>query len=53
MKRIENYDLSTQNTFRMKVKAALYIEYDSVEELQSLDLGSLPRTSPAPSFIPT
>ena len=43
MKRIENYDLSSRNTFRMKVKAALYIEYDSVEELQSLDLGSLPQ----------
>lgn len=43
MKRIDNYDLSTQNTFRMKVKAALYIEYDSVEELQSLDLKALPQ----------
>ncbi len=43
MKRIENYDLSSRNTFRMKVKAALYIEYDSVEELQSLDLDSLPQ----------
>lgn len=43
MKRIENYDLSTKNTFRMKVKAALYIEYDSVEELQSLDLKALPQ----------
>ena len=43
MKRIENYDLSSQNTFRMKVKAALYIEYDSVEELMSLDYKSLPQ----------
>jgi len=43
MKRIENYDLSSHNTFRMKVKAALYIEYDSVEELQSLDYKNLPR----------
>lgn len=43
MKRIENYDLSNQNTFRMKVKAALYIEYDNVEELQSLDLKALPQ----------
>lgn len=43
MKRIENYDLSTKNTFRMKVKAALYIEYDNVEELQSLDLKALPQ----------
>ena len=43
MKRIENYDLSNQNTFRMKVKAALYIEYDNVEELQSLDPKALPQ----------
>ena len=43
MKRIENYDLSTKNSFRMKVKAALYIEYDNVEELQSLDLKALPQ----------
>ena len=43
MKRIENYDLSNQNTFRMKVKAALYIEYDNVEELQSLDMKALPQ----------
>ena len=43
MKRIENYDLFSQNTFRMKVKAALYIEYDSVDELQSLDFASLPQ----------
>lgn len=43
MKRIENYDLSNQNTFRMKVKAALYIEYDNVEKLQSLDLKALPQ----------
>ncbi|MBP5567078.1 MAG: UDP-N-acetylmuramate dehydrogenase [Bacteroidales bacterium] len=43
MKRIENYDLSNHNTFGMKVKAALYIEYDNVEELQSLDLKSLPQ----------
>ena len=43
MKKIENYDLSKQNTFGMKVKAALYIEYDSVEELASLDVKSLPQ----------
>ena len=43
MKRIENYDLSEQNTFGMKVKAALYIEYDSVEELMSLDVKNLPQ----------
>jgi len=43
MKRIENYDLSAQNTFGMKVKCALYIEYDSVAELQGLDYQSLPQ----------
>ena len=43
MKRIENYDLSAHNTFGMKVKAALYIEYDSVDELKSLDYAALPK----------
>ena len=43
MKRFENYDLSGHNTFGMKVKAALYIEYDTVEELKSLDMASLPQ----------
>ena len=43
MKRFENYDLSGHNTFGMKVKAALYIEYDSVEELMSLDIKTLPQ----------
>ena len=43
MKRIENYDLGAHNTFGMKVKAALYIEYDNVDELMSLDYKSLPQ----------
>lgn len=43
MKRIENYDLSNHNTFGMKVKCALYIEYESVSELMSLDLKALPQ----------
>lgn len=43
MKRIENYDLSARNTFRMRVKCALFIEYDSAKELESLDFESLPR----------
>ena len=34
--RYENYDLSRQNTFRMKVSCACYIEYDSIEDLKSL-----------------
>ena len=43
MKRIENYDLSARNTFRMKVRCALFIEYDSAKELESIDFESLPR----------
>ena len=43
MKKIENYDLGAHNTFGMKVKCALYIEYDSVAELQNLDFASLPQ----------
>ena len=43
MKRIENYDLSSHNTFGMKVRCALYIEYDTVEELQNLKWKELPQ----------
>ena len=43
MKRIPNYDLSAHNTFRMKVSCALYIEYDTVEELQKLPWKELPQ----------
>lgn len=43
MKKIENYDLSSHNTFRMKVSCALYIEYESVAELQALDYKALPQ----------
>lgn len=43
MKRIENYDLSGHNTFGMKVRCALYIEYDTVEELQNLQWKELPQ----------
>lgn len=39
----DNYDLSGLNTFRMKVRCAKYIEYESVEELASLDFDSLPK----------
>lgn len=38
-----NYDLSARNTFRMKVKCAMYVEYDSVKDLESLDWDSLPK----------
>lgn len=42
-----NFDLSGHNTFKMKVKAACFIEYNRVEELQEILsderlLGSLP-----------
>ena len=43
MKRFENYDLSGHNTFGMKVRCALYIEYDTVEELQNLPWKELPQ----------
>ena len=43
IKRIPDYDLSAQNTFRMKVSCALYIEYDSIADLQSLDFEALPQ----------
>ncbi len=42
MKRIENYDLSSHNTFRMKARCALYVEYDTVAELMELDWKNLP-----------
>ena len=38
-----DYDLAPRNTFRMKAKCALYIEYDSVSDLETLDFDSLPR----------
>ena len=42
--RIEyDYDLSAQNTFRMKVKCACFIEYGSVDELVGIDFASLPQ----------
>lgn len=43
MRRIENYDLSAHNTFRMKVKCALFVEYETVKELEELDFDSLPK----------
>lgn len=42
--RIERkYDLSSQNTFRMKVVCECYVEYESVKELEELDFDSLPK----------
>lgn len=43
MLRIENYDLSGRNTFGMKVKCALFIEYSTARELESIDWDSLPK----------
>ena len=43
IRRSEHYDLSAQNTFRMKVSCACYIEYDTIEDLKSLDFDSLPK----------
>lgn len=39
----ENFDLSALNTFRMKVRCARYIEYDSEAELKSIPWDELPR----------
>ena len=41
--RYDNYDLSRQNTFRMKVSCRCYIEYGSIEDLKGLDFDSLPQ----------
>lgn len=43
IKRIDNYDLSAQNTFRMGVSCACYIEYDSAADLGNIDFDSLPK----------
>lgn len=43
IKRIDNYDLSAQNTFRMRVSCACYIEYDSAADLGTIDFDSLPK----------
>lgn len=38
-----NFDLSPHNTFGMKVKCALYIEYDNASDLEKIDWDSLPQ----------
>ena len=38
-----NYDLSAQNTFRMKVSCAYYVEYETVKELEGLNFDRLPK----------
>ena len=41
--RTPSYDLSSRNTFRMKVKCALYVEVTEEADLQSIDWDSLPQ----------
>ena len=43
MIRIPSFDLSSRNTFGMKVSCAMYIEYTSVEELKSILAEALPQ----------
>lgn len=43
IRRFPDFDLSAHNTFRMKVRCACYIEYDSIEDLKSIDFDSLPQ----------
>ena len=43
MKTLANYDLSGRNTFRMKVRCALYVEIEAEEELPALDFSALPQ----------
>lgn len=37
------YDLSSQNTFRMKVSCECFVEYDTVKELEGLNFDRLPK----------
>lgn len=43
IKQHTNFDLSERNTFRMKVRCALYIEVSEESDLSALDWDSLPR----------
>lgn len=43
IRKSSNKDISSLNTFRMKVKAALYLEYDYPEDLLKIDWNALPR----------
>ena len=43
MKQVRDADLSGRNSFRMKVRCALFVEVETEEELQRLDWSSLPR----------
>lgn len=37
------YDLSTHNTFRMKVSCGCFVEYETVKELEGLNFDKLPK----------
>lgn len=37
------YDLSSQNTFRMKVSCECFVEYENVKELEGLNFDKLPK----------
>ena len=41
--RQENFDLTAHNTFRMKVKCALWVEYDKASDLMEMDFDSFPK----------
>jgi len=43
MRIIRDFDLSSFNTFRIKVKCACFVEYESAKELETLDWDSLPQ----------
>lgn len=43
MRIIQDFDLSGSNTFRMKVRCACYVEYDSAKELETIDWDALPK----------
>ena len=43
VKQYSIYDLSSRNTFRMKVKCALFVEITAEEDLLALDWASLPQ----------
>ena len=43
VKRYPDYDLSNRNTFRMRVRCALYVELTEEADLEALDWNALPQ----------
>ena len=43
MRIVKDFDLSAFNTFRMKVRCACFVEYDSAKDLETLQWDTLPR----------